>query len=279
MIIFATQIAVRRMTIRDWIKEKEIGGSSHFSVEELQLAFPNMGYELIRNELYRLSSQKVVTSVYKGFYVIIPVQYASKGVIPPLYYVDQLMSYINKPYYISLLSAAEILGAAHQRPQRFYITTLRPSANVSKSKNPILEWIFRTNIPAQFLLQKNSQTGTIRYSNAELTAVDLVQHSHYVGGLTRVTTILSELIELADFRDKIDALLEFFNVSTLQRLGYLLEVVLEEQEQADVIYEQLLKTNRRLNYIILDVHNSSEHTELNKRWGIKINTDIEIDEI
>ena len=80
------------MTIRDWIKEKEIGGSSHFSVEELQLAFPKMGYELIRNELYRLSSQKVVTSVYKGFYVIIPVQYASKGVIPPLYYVDQLMS-------------------------------------------------------------------------------------------------------------------------------------------------------------------------------------------
>ena len=160
------------MTIRDWIKEKEIGGSSHFSVEELQLAFPKMGYELIRNELYRLSSQKVVTSVYKGFYVIIPVQYASKGVIPPLYYVDQLMSYVNKPYYISLLSAAEILGAAHQRPQRFYLTTLRPSTNVSKSKNPILEWIFRTNIPEQFLLQKNSQTGTIRYSNAELTAVD-----------------------------------------------------------------------------------------------------------
>lgn len=111
------------MTIRDWIKEKEIGGSSHFSVEELQLTFPKMGYELIRNELYRLSSQKVVTSVYKGFYVIIPVQYASKGVIPPLYYVDQLMSYVNKPYYISLLSAAEILGAAHQRPQRFYLTT------------------------------------------------------------------------------------------------------------------------------------------------------------
>ena len=267
------------MTIRDWIKEKEIGGSSHFSVEELQLAFPKMGYELIRNELYRLSLQKVVTSVYKGFYVIIPVQYASKGVIPPLYYVDQLMSYVNKPYYISLLSAAEILGAAHQRPQRFYLTTLRPSTNVSKSKNPILEWIFRTNIPEQFLLQKNSQTGTIRYSDLELTAVDLVQYNHYVGGLTRVATILSELIELTDFRDKINTLLEFFNISTLQRLGYLLEEVLEEQGQANIIHEQIVKTSRRLNYIILDVHNSSEPTELNKRWKIKINTDIEIDEI
>lgn len=267
------------MTIRDWIKEKEIGGSSHFSVEELQSVFSETSYEHIKKELNRLSTQKIVVSVYKGFYVIIPVQYASKGVVPPLYYVDQLMKYLDKPYYISLLSAAEILGAAHQRPQRFYITTLRPSVNVSKSKNPILEWIFRTNIPAQFLLQKNSQTGTIRYSNAELTAVDLVQHNHYVGGLTRVTTILSELIELTDFRDKIDSLLEFFNISTLQRLGYLLEVVLEEQEQADVIYEQILKTNRRLNYIILDVHNSSEPTELNKRWRIKINTNIEIDEI
>lgn len=267
------------MTIREWIKEKEIGGSSHFSVEELQSVFSGMNYELIRNELYRLSLQRIIVSVYKSFYVIVPVQYASKGVIPSVFYIDQLMKYIDKPYYISLLSAAEILGVAHQRPQRFYVTTLRPSTNVSKNKNPILKWIFRTNIPEQFILSKNSQTGVVRYSNAELTAFDVLQYSHYIGGITRASTLIAELVELTDFTGKIEPLLEFFSLSTVQRLGYIIEEIVGETKQADIIYEQLSKVGKRLNYILLDTQSRSKTDDVNKKWKININTEIEIDEI
>ncbi len=267
------------MTIRDWIKEKEIRGSSHFNAEELQLMFPQMSDRTLKNELYRLSSQKLITSVYKGFYVIIPVQYRSKGIVPSMYYIDQLMNYLNKPYYISLLSAAEILGAAHQRPQNFYVTTLRPTVNVSKNKNPILRWVFITSIPNEFLLQKNSQTGTIYYSNAELTSVDVIQYCHYIGGITRASTLLSELIELTDFNDKIEKLISISSLSTIQRLGYIIEEILGDTEQAEIIYAQLRATNKRLNYILLDVHSASDVFDTNKKWKININTEIEIDEI
>ncbi len=267
------------MTVRDWIREREIGGSSHFSVEELQLVFPQMSYKALKTELYRLSSQKIITSVYKGFYVIVPVQYASKGIVPSVYYIDQLMAYIGKPYYISLLSAAEMLGAAHQSPQCFYVTTTRPSASVSKNKNPILRWVFIKDIAEEFLLQKNSQTGIVKYSNAELTAIDVVQYSHYIGGITRAATLLCELVEVTDFANKIDKLIRVSSISVIQRLGYIIEEILEDTAQAEIIYEQLRATNRRLNYVTLDTQNTLKPFDTNKRWRININTEIEIDEI
>lgn len=267
------------MTIREWIKRREIGGTSHFSVEELQSAFPQMSDRTLKNELYRLSSQKIIISVYKGFYVIIPVQYASTGVVPAVYYIDQLMAYIGKHYYISLLSAAEMLGAAHQRPQNFYVTTLRPSASVSSDKNPILKWLFITDIPEEFLLQRNSQTGVVKYSNAELTSIDIIQYSHYIGGITRASTLLAELTESTDFNGKIDKLIQISSLSTIQRLGYIIEEIIGDTEQADTIYEQLKATKKRLNYILLNTHSTKKAFDTNKKWRVNINTEIEIDEL
>jgi predicted transcriptional regulator of viral defense system len=266
------------MTIREWIKNKEIAGTSHFSVEEVQHAFANAPQQQIKNELYRLSSQRVIKSIYRGFYVIVPVQYAAKGEIPSLYYIDQLMSYIGKPYYISLLNAAELLGCAHQRPQQFYVTTIQPYATTSKSKNATLYWVYRKDIPESFLLTKNSETGTIRYSNAELTAIDIVQYTSHIGGLSRTATLLSELAEITDYENKIEELLQFTTTATLQRLGYLLDEILEEPEQAGVIYKQLIALNKRMVYVPLS-NQREESGEKNKKWKIDINAEIEVDDV
>lgn len=266
------------MTIREWIKNREVAGSSHFSAEEIQQAFVSTPQQQIKNELYRLSSQGLITSVYRGFYVIIPVQYAAKGIVPPLYYIDQLMNYIEKPYYISLLNAAELLGYAHQRPQQFSVTTIQPYATTSKNKNATLRWIYRKEIPEQFLVTKNSETGTVRYSNAELTAVDIVQYCSHIGGLSRAATVLSELIEITNFEGKIEALLQFTTVATIQRLGYILDEILEDSEQANVIFEQLTSLNKRMIYVPLS-NKRAESGEKNKKWKIDINTEIDVDDV
>ena len=64
-----------------------------------------------------------ICSVWQGLYAIIPVEYSSVGMIPPVLYIDDLMKYLGRPYYISLLSAAVFYGAAHQRPQEFSVIT------------------------------------------------------------------------------------------------------------------------------------------------------------
>lgn len=267
------------MTIREWIRDREISGFPTFSVEEVRLTFPNYSEQVIKNDLFRLSSQGIVSPVYKGFYVIIPPHYASKRMIPPIYYIDQLMKYLNKPYYVSLLNAAEIHGAAHQRPQRFSIMTVFPKSTVSLSKNNALIWVYRKEIPRDFLLSKNSETGVIYYSNAELTAIDTVQYEQYIGGLSRAATILEELTEKLDFSGASNNLFDYTSIATIQRLGYILEEVLEEKEIANVLYEELTLYVKRFKYIPLTTHKPKDSVKKNSRWKVNINTIIEIDEI
>ena len=151
------------MSIREWIRELEIGGTPTFSFSSVRRFFPNIAEQSIKNDLFRLSTQKIIVPVYRGFYVIMPPQYAAKGIIPPIYYIDQLMSYLDKPYYISFLNAAELLGSAHQRPQNFSVMSVFPKSSLSQSKNNTLVWVYRKEIPTDFLLSKNSETGSVAY--------------------------------------------------------------------------------------------------------------------
>ena len=280
MIIFAENLAVmKNLSLSEWIRNSEVHGFNTFSFEKVREAFPNASEQNLSNSLYRLTVKKRIISVYKGFYVIIPPQYAAKGVVVPTYYIDQLMRYIGKPYYISLLNAAELHGAAHQRSQRFSVMTVYPSSNVSKAKNNILDWVYRKEIPENFLQTKNSETGTVRYSDPELTAIDLVQYEKHIGGLSRAATVLAELAEETDFSKVSNELLDYTSVSAVQRLGFILDNILEETEQADILYKQLFNYGKKLNYVPLSTRSANKNVEKETRWKIDINTEIEIDDL
>jgi predicted transcriptional regulator of viral defense system len=270
---------MKNLSLSEWIRNSEVHGFNTFSFEKVRESFPLASEQNLFNSLYRQTVKKRIISVYKGFYVIIPPQYAAKGIVPPVYYIDQLMRYLNKPYYISLLNAAELSGAAHQRPQRFSVMTVYPSANVSKTKNNILEWVYRKEILEEFLQIRNSETGTIRFSNPELTAIDLVQYEKHIGGLSRVATVLEELTEQTDFSKVSNKLLDYTSVSAIQRLGFILESTLELNEQADILYEQLRIYGKRLNYVPLSTRSVNKNAEKNTRWKIYINTEIEPDDL
>lgn len=268
------------MTIRNWIYERSISGLPTFSYEDVRKAFVNLSEQVVSNELYRLANQKIIVSPYKRFYVIIPPHYAAKGVVPPFYYIDHLMRYLNKPYYVSLLSAAELLGAAHQRPQRFYVTTEFPSFQSSKKKNSLLAWQFRNKIPNLFLQTKNTETGRVSFSSPELTAIDLVQYARSIGGLSRAATVIMELVEVMDVSKITKEILGYTTVSTLQRFGFVLEHVVESQDQADGLYDMLVHFGKRFGYVPLSHYaKCGIDAERDKRWKILINTQIEIDDL
>lgn len=270
---------MKNISLNEWIRNSEVHGFNTFSFETVRENFPHASEQNLFNSLYRQTIKKRIVSVYKGFYVIIPPQYAAKGVVPPIYYIDQLMGYLNKPYYISLLNAAELFGAAHQRSQRFSVMTIYPSANVSKAKNNILDWVYRRDIPEKFLQVKNSETGTVCFSNPELTAIDLVQYEKHIGGLSRAATVLAELTEETDFSKVSNELLDYTSVSAIQRLGFILESILGESEQAAILYERLCAYGKRLNYIPLSTRSENENAPKDTRWKIYINTEIEPDDL
>lgn len=233
----------------------------------------------IANTLSRLVRRKVVALLAKGFYCVIPSQYALHGIIPPSYYVNQLMSHYGKPYYVGLLSAAVYWGAAHQRPQQFSIITEPPRFQRSSNLNNVLLWFYRQSIPEKFLLEKNTETSAVKYSNAELTAIDLVQFEQHIGGLSRAATVLSELLENTDFIGASDLLFSYTTLPTIQRLGYIVDVILENAEQSNIIYEEMIKYRNKIQYCFLSNKHQHIKTEINKRWKLYINAEIEPDDI
>ena len=250
------------MTIRDWIHKREIEGLATFTSQDVATAFPDLKPQVVRNNLYRAGKAGIIAQPYRGFYVIIPPHYAAKGIVPAVYYIDQLMAYLRKPYYIGLLSAAEMLGAAHQRPQRFSVMTTFPQLHVQKKTS--LDWNYRASIN-RALLQ---------------TAMDLVQYEQRIGGLSRAATIIEELSEQTDWKGAAEnGLFAQTTIATIQRLGYILEEVLQNQEQADALFTELHLLSPKLNRFPLSSRKSAEGSEVNKRWNILINTEIEIDEL
>lgn len=267
------------MTIRNWVYDKAIHGFSTFSVEDVKKDFASLSPQHIQTELNILVKKTIIAAVYRGFYVIIPTHYVLRGVVPPLYYVDQLMAYLGKPYYVSLLNAAELLGAAHQRPQTFSITTLLPQPRVSVKKNPLLLWTYRREIDEEFLLTKNTETGIVKYSSAELTAIDIVQYSQNIGGLSRAATILEELCEVIDMNLFTDKLCNYTTLVTLQRLGYIMENILFEQDKADMIFDRIKGSGRKMLYTALSKDADTTSAERDNKWKIVINCEIETDDI
>ena len=106
-------------TLSDWIESLEVSVYYTFTKEDIEKQFPSAGKVYIKTALYRLAAKAKIVSPWRNFYVIMPVEYSLKGVIPPVFYMDQLMSYLGKRYYVALLNVASFYGASHQRVQTF----------------------------------------------------------------------------------------------------------------------------------------------------------------
>lgn len=276
-VTFATKSFI--MTLQKWIKDRAIHGYPTFSIEDVRESGMYSSEQIMKNELNRLCSNKIIVNVYRGFYVIIPVHYVLRGSVPATYYIDQLMAYLGKPYYVCMLSAAELLGVAHQRPQKFSVMTTYPRRQLVTTRNVTTDWFYRDTFPEDALVIKNTETGTIRISNSLLTAADLVQSQQHVGGLSRVATILEELTEQIDIDSQLPTLIPFVKTVTWQRLGYLFENVIEDKETADKLYEQLRASSARMVYKPLSTSAEDNPSVRDSRWKININVEIETDDI
>ena len=264
------------MTVTEYIREREIRGRVTFTIDDVRQAV-NLSDNSLVTELQRQVARGRICIPYRGFYVIIPPQYALKGVVPPTYYIDNLMSAVRKPYYLCLLSAAEFYGASHQRAMQTQVMTIAPRLRPSKMNN-LLNWNYRQLIPFELLMKKNAEMGVIVYSYAELTAIDLVQFASHVGGYQRAATVLAELMESVDV-DRIESVLPYTTTATVQRLGYLLEFILEEQHKADKLYKLLKASTPKWKKILMSNASEEKGRSTSNRWYVDMNIEIEIDDL
>ncbi|MDR2556791.1 MAG: type IV toxin-antitoxin system AbiEi family antitoxin [Bacteroidales bacterium] len=271
---------IKADSIAEWVEEIQKRGKYTFSLLEVLDKFNSKSIEAIHFSVNYLIKKRKIVSVWKGFYSIIPVRYALFDIVPPEFYIDDLMKYLNRTYYVGLFSAAAYYGAAHQKTQVFSVTTTIPPLRNSIKRNTCIAFIsVRKNIPDNWLKSIRGDNGDFFISSPELTAADLITFQKNVGGLNRACTILYELMEVVRF-GKLDK--DFFTyvpTSTIQRLGYLLENVLEQPKQADILYSKAMTYNCKFQKIPLKNNKPKTDCETDRKWQIIINEQIEIDDL
>lgn len=254
-------------------------GGRFFTYDELRAAVPNLSNQVTSNLLNRLRKARRIDSPYRGFYVILPPEYILRGGVPPVFYMDDLLKHLGRNYYFSLLSAAVFWGAAHQRPQVDFVAIDKSRLFAGNRQHREVRWIVKPQIPEQFVCIRKGEVGDVRYSNAELTALDLIQYEHLCGGLSAVATILNELLESTDFRHASTGVFKGTKEPVIQRLGYVVEKVLGDDHQASIIYEEWRKVEKTSHYVPLSCKSDVVQSRRDEKWKVVVNADIEVDDL
>jgi predicted transcriptional regulator of viral defense system len=264
--------------LRGWIDHLQSQGKLAFSLAESHEAFPNLSETAVKLALHRLSKKEKIISIYKGYYLIIPPQYASKGILPPSLYIDGLMRFLERRYYVGLISAAALHGAAHQQPQEFFVVTTLPPLRATERKGIKVNYISKKSVTKKLIESRKTESGYLQVSSPALTATDLIQFEKRIGGLNRAATVITELAEV--LRPEMFSADLFDEVSTysIQRLGYILEYKAGRKELADALLENVRKAGLSFFRIPLKADHPVQGFSSCENWKVIVNTDIEIDE-
>lgn len=209
-----------------------------------------------------------------GFYVIVPPQFHRWGAPPPSRYIDELMAHSDRPYYVGLLTAAELHGASQQAAMEFQVITDRQLGPIRAGRSQIV-FRYRKDMEgvADGIEQRKTDTGRMQISGVELTALDLLRYPRATGGLDQIAAVLVDLGPQID-PDTLAALSGAFERSVAQRLGYLLEQ-LGYRERTDALHDALNRGGGTF-WVELDPLEgadrdfSSAVVERAKRWRVKV---------
>jgi predicted transcriptional regulator of viral defense system len=266
--------------IGDWVTARLKRGKATFSRGEIVAQFSHLSEQTVKNNLALLIRKGMIYPVFRGFYSAIPVNYSLMGIVPPDFYIDDLMKYLTRPYYVSMLNAAMFYGAAHQKPQIFSVITVLPPLRNTTKKNIRINFIStRKEIPQSWLKPFRGENGDIQVSKPELTAIDLITFQKEIGGLNRACTVLYELMEVVKFGKLDKIFFEYVPVSSVQRLGYLLENELEQPKQAEILYSKAQTHGCKFQKIPLKYGKPTKNCQIDMKWKIIVNEYIEIDEL
>ena len=245
-------------------------GRYAFTTGELKNKF-KLTPNALNQILYRLKQKEEIAQIRQGFYVIIPPEYSKQGIIPPYLYIDDLMKSLDKPYYVGLLSAAALHGAAHQQPMGYTVITQSPAPrSIEKLK---IVFFSKQSFLQDGIIQRKTPAGYINVSSPELTALDFFEYI-YKFGINRITTVLQELSEKMKPISLLKIARQHPNTAAIQRLGYILDTVVSAEKLSDALWKVL---NERTYFPVPLSPKKGKSGETDSKWKIIKNMEVESD--
>jgi predicted transcriptional regulator of viral defense system len=213
--------------LETYLTSVQAKGRLTFSLEEIKAAF-DISDKSIEQSIYRLKTKKQVAQLRKGFYAIIPPQYSKQGMLPAHLFIDDLMQYLHRRYYVALLSAAALHGAAHQQPMEYFVVTEKPALRNIHTSKLKLNFFVKKEWQDAYIESIKTDSGYIKVSSPELTALDLLYYIEHIG-INRAVTVIKELKETIK-PTRLSRLAKVYpQTAAIQRLGYILEQLNDPQ--------------------------------------------------
>jgi predicted transcriptional regulator of viral defense system len=264
--------ATRAMKIAKLVTSLAASGRYTFSTDEA-IETAGASSAAVRAALRRLRGKGELAMPARGFNVIIPPEYRKLGCLPAAEFIPDLMSYLGLSYYVGLLSAAEIHGAAHHKPQVFQVVTERNRRSLGAGRVRIL-FIAKANATRTPAVDRATDRGFLRVSTAAATAFDLVTYVDHAGGLDNAATVISELADQLAASDLDKLARTDVQMVAVQRLGYLLDLAGQP-----ALSEPLarLVAQREPHVAPLRAGRSLRGSPRNSKWLLAINVDVEPD--
>lgn len=272
-------IPQRPTNLATYAEELVSTGRIGFSREEAMEAL-NLNHGAFLDAAARLTKRGHIFAPRRGYYVIVPTRFLKWGAPPPAWYIDEMMQHANRPYYVGLLKAAEIHGAAHQAVMEFQVVIDRQWKPIRAGRSKIA-FYFRKEMHAVApgIEQRKTDTGSMRVSSPALTALDLLRYRQASGGINHAASVLNELAPAIDAQPLL-ALAPAFERSIAQRLGYIFDR-LGAIALGDALHAYL--DSAPLSWVELDPSEPTdsimvETPERDPRWHVLARRPIEIDE-
>ena len=260
-------------SLPDLVDATQAGGRYVLTREEA-LAALGISDEALKKSVQRLVTKRRLVVPRRGFFVIVPLEYRLSASPPPDWYIDAMMNSCGCQYYVGLLSAAALHGAAHEQPQEFQVVTDRQLRPISAGRGR-LRFFRKRRLAATPTLDVKTATGLMRVSTPEATALDLLRYLHGVGQLDRAATVLAELAATMDAgRTAAAARLEG-DLPNAQRLGYLLDAI-GAGKVGTVLAAWVAQEHPR--FVALRPDRPSTAAAKDGRWRVLVNEEVEVEE-
>lgn len=259
-----------RPAMSHWVEELQSRGRYTFTREQAE-SETERSFVAAQTALRRLKEQGRVVSPRRGYYVVVPPEYRAVGSPPASWFVDDLMHHLGQPYYVGLLTAAATHGAAHQQPMVFQVITSKPTREMHAGRVTI-QFSMSSKVDEMPVVEKQTETGTMRVATPETCALDLVRYPATAGHLSNVATVLSELAEQLDAQGLVE-IAPLVRLPDVQRLGYLLDAI-DESEFADPLAAWLQA--RRPRPVPLQLGGPAKGDPDN-RWLVQPNVELELE--
>ena len=258
------------MNTKSFLESLQAIGRNHFTTNEFQEKL-NISEIAAAARLRRLRKSQEIATPYSSFHVIVPPRYRQLECIPPELFIDDLMKYLEKSYYVGLLTSARYYGATHQIPMSFQVMVPTQQPNIQCGK-VFIQFITFGQMSLFPSSARKNDVGFFQLATPETILLQMMSYPEHSGYWNNVLAVFDELKEQISL-DNIQALFSHVPTAWLQRLGYF-SVFIEYHDLADLI-EQYLQARRIYPIALATWIPTGGPTD--PRWKVILNTELEMD--